>query len=100
MGNPYDPSTPLYEGQQAQPQQAQQAPQVQPGNSQASTLHFLGGLGELAMAGVHFFAGGSDDEDEGEEEAAAPRRFRPRLFGANSSKRVGKGSCCRRPVGR
>jgi hypothetical protein len=91
MANPYDPNVPLYEGQRTQVQQTPQA------NPQAASLHFLGGVGELVMAGLHFFSGGNNDEEEDEE---APSRVRPRLFGARPSGRVGKGSCCRRPVGR
>lgn len=98
MASPFDPSTPLYEGQQPQ-----QAPQHQPvfqgapAPQQAAGLHILSGVGDIALGLFGLFAGGSKD-DEDQEEAEAPRRgVRPRLFGSRPSGRVGKGSCCRRP---
>lgn len=88
--NPYDPKNPLYQGQAVQPQQ-----------SPASGFHFLEGVGNLVTAAGYFFAGaGKDEADDAEEQAPRPRRFRPRVFGASPSARVGKGSCCRRPVGK
>jgi hypothetical protein len=94
MGNPFDPNVPLYDGQVLRAQ-----PQAQAQN-QAAGLHFLAGIGELVMAGAHFMGAGDDDEEGEEEESSSRRSVRPRLFGARPSARVGKGSCCRRPVGR
>lgn len=93
MGNPYDPKTPLYEGQP----QAQPAPQA----SSLAGLHFLGGLGDLVVAGAHFLTGGGDeaDDEEVEEQPRPRRRFRSRVFGANSARTI-KGACCRRPTGK
>lgn len=85
--NPFDPNNPLYQGQALLPQ----AP--------ASGFHLLEGVGNLVTAAGYFFAGGGGDDDEVEEQAPR-RRVRPRVFGASPSARVGKGSCCRRPVGK
>lgn len=91
--NPYDPRTPLYEGQQpVQPQVQSPVPQQQVAPSAPAGLHFLEAAGHVLLAGVHFFTGGGDEEGE-VEEAPARRRPRPR-FGPTPA-RVGAGSCCR-----
>ena len=87
--NPFDPKTPLYQGQ---------APQGPPPPApQPPSLHFLEGLGNLVLAGAHFFSGNPNEETEEEEQR--PRR-RPRFprAGGSSSARAGSGSCCRRPT--
>lgn len=96
--NPNDPNNPMYQGQSLQGQQ----PQVQVQASPLSGFHLLQGLGNLA-AGIGYLFSGSkaDDEEDVEEAPRRPRPFRPRVFGANASKRVGAAKpCCRRPVGK
>lgn len=94
--NPYDPNFQLYQTPAAQPQMAQApvstAPVAAPGPS-ASGLHFIQGIANLGAAAMHFFSQNDDDDETGEEEA--PRRNR---FQTSAPKRVGKGSCCRRPT--
>lgn len=96
MANPrfYDPK--LFPQQAARQQQELQQQQTQqlPPPSPASGFHLLSGLGELAIAAGHFFSSGGGDTDE--DEAEAPRRVRPRVFGARPTKRVGQGACCKR----
>lgn len=88
MTNPYDPNFQLYQGQalQGQPQYAQPQPQA------ATGLHFLEGVGNLALAAAHLFSGGTDD-GEGEAEEA-PRRRRRRFAAAVTAPKPA-GSCCR-----
>jgi hypothetical protein len=89
MSNPFDPNNPLYQGQALLPQ------------SPASGFHFLEGVGNIVTAIGLFASGGGGDDDEAEEQPPRrPRSFRSRVFGASPSARVGKGSCCRRPVGK
>lgn len=87
-GNPKDPNAPMYQGQALQQQQA----------PSGGGYHLLEGIGNLVLAGAHFFSGKNDD-DEAEEEQPAPRR-RVRTFGTRPSGRAGTGSCCRRPTGK
>ncbi len=91
--NQNDPKNPS--SQQPQSQQPQQAPAPQ-----GAGFHFLAGMGELAIAAAHFFGGRSDDDEAEEPEAPSRRRFRPRVFGAGASGRVGAKPCCKRPVGK
>lgn len=82
MPSPYDPTTPLYQGQ-ALTQQVQEV-------SAPPAVHFFEAAGHALLAGVRFFSGGDDDAEGQEQEERNPRR-RPRPRAA----RVGTGSCCR-----
>ena len=59
MSDPFDPKTPLYQGQTLK---GQQTP-VQPEQAAASGFHFLEAGVHAVMAGLHFFTGGDDGEE-------------------------------------
>ncbi len=85
MSNPNDPR---FQGQQPAP--APSAPAQNPGG-----LHFLEGLGQLALAGAHFLGVGDDNEEGQAEESRPGRRRNNRFSQAFGRPTKPTGSCCR-----
>lgn len=90
--NPYDPNHQMYPGQAPIRPPAPNAQPAPAAPASVSSLHFLQGALNLASAFGSMVFTGSEDEEE-EEERPVSRYAR-----AAAPKRVGKGSCCRRPT--
>ena len=80
----------MYQGEVLQGQQVVQPTQNPPASN--GGLHFLEGIGQLFLAGAHFFGG---EDEEGEEIEKPNRRPRSRFTSSESRSAKPTGSCCR-----